>query len=229
MTWLGKVLGPGCLAAVLLLPAPGEAASFTASRPAAVNKGLAFDFTGGMTSPTGTETFWFHDIASDCPLCNSSSLPIAELGVTLGDDRIHLGLFGSFPSPQIEVYGQLHEGEKVDIGVGARAGIPLGGQSAHQVFLRSDYQLSRNLKLVVDPGLYYQTARSPNGWSEGSALFFTPSLGLAFATSRATFTPSVALVTGGGDLKVSTDVGERHFHDTFAAVSIAVTFHRRVD
>lgn len=222
------VSAPSCLISILLLPALASASSLTSTRPAQVNTGFAFHLTGGVTSPVHGDTYWFYDLAGDNSHPDSSPLPLAEAGVTLGDRRVHLGLFARSPCPQVEVYGQLYDGKKVDVGVGARAGIPVFGWAAHQAFLRSDYQLRRNIKLLVDPGVYYHTGKSPNGETKGSLLFFTQSVGLAFTTRRVTFTPSLSLVTGSGDIKRWAS-GSEHHRDTFAAVSISVSFHRPVE
>ncbi len=50
---------------------------------------------------------------------------------------------------------------------------------------------------------------------------------LAFHTPHVTFTPAVSLLTGRGS--PTRRQGSTHFHDTFAAVSIGVTFHRAAE
>jgi hypothetical protein len=199
-------------------------ASFSATRSAVVDPGIAFHAKGARASAPSRETYWFYDLG-DCSLCASSPISSTELGLTYGSGRRSIGLFLNGPDPQLEVYTQLHEGRSTDYGVGGRVGLFPGPWRTGQLFFRLDRQLSRNVKLLVDPGLFYNHARSPNGWNHGSLLFFTPSVGLAIKDGPVTLTPSVTVITGGGNLSISRD--SRQIRDTFVSGSIGLSIGRR--
>ena len=221
-----------CLSVILFCFALSGCASFSSGRSAQVDRGLSCHIKAGATIPPSRETWWFWDIGSDCPLCYSKSIPIAEVGLHYGfklsetSRPFSIGLLVGGDVPQAEIYAQLHEGEKEDYGIGGRLGL-LTGWYSHQLFFLYDRQLGEDLKLLINPGLFYHTGQSPNGANTGSLLFFTQSVGLAFESDYYTFTPCVSLIAGKGKLSIASMPPTRKFSDTFVTAWLGITFHKK--
>jgi hypothetical protein len=185
-----------------------------------------------VAAALGNETSWFWDVGSDDPLGSSGLLPVAEVGLYYGFKAgealrlFSIGVLMSGDVPQAEIYAQLCDEEKVDYGIGAHLGLPTGWHS-HQLFFLYDRRLRENIKLILTPGLFYHTGQSPNGANTGSLLFFTQSVGLAFESSRVTFSPCVALITGRGRLSIASMPPERKFSDTFMTAWLGITLHKK--
>jgi|GEM_PF-2870148 hypothetical protein len=124
-----------------------------------------FNWVKALPKPVGMLT------CSDCPLCYSKSIPITEIGFRYGFKPFSIGLILSGSVPQVDLYWQLHEGEKADFGIGCSLGLPKGW-SSHQIYLLFDRRITGHLKLLVNPGLFYHTGQSPNKANKGSLLFF---------------------------------------------------------
>ena len=203
-----------------------DCASFSPMRPANVKQGISFRAKGGLSNPPGRETYWFFDFGGDCPLCSSKPIAISEIGLNYGFKPYSLGVLMNGLVPQLELYRQLHDGDKSDYGLGGRLGIPIGWHS-HQLFFVYDRMLNDYLKLIFNPALFYHTGQSSNGANTGSLLFFTPGIGLTIESKYMTFLPGISFIAGRGKLSLS---GEpiRRFSDFFMTFSLAITIHKRV-
>lgn len=202
-------------------------ASFSSMRPADIKQGISFHIKGGLSNPPGRETYWFYDFGSDCPLCFSKPIAISEIGLNYGFKPYSLGVLMNGFVPQLELYRQLHEGDKSDYGFGGRLGIPIGWHS-HQLYFVYHKKMNDHLKVMFNPGLFYHTGQSPNGANTGSLLFFTQGIGLAIESNYITFLPGVAFIGGKGELSIS-DEPKRRFNDFFMTFSLALTIHRKVN
>ncbi|RMG36811.1 MAG: hypothetical protein D6732_07685 [Methanobacteriota archaeon] len=201
-------------------------APFSAIGTAEVDKGFSLQIQSGVTVPPSQETYWFYDYLSDCPLCDANSIFLAQIGSRYGFKPLSLGLFVSGDGIQAEIYRQLHDGGKVDYGIGGRIGLPLLIEwYSHQIFFRYDLRLKKKLKLLLNPTLYYHTGESPNGANQGSLLFLTPSIGLALESKHVTLFPNVSLIMGKGNLNRRSEP-ERKFNDIFFSFSLGLSFHK---
>ena len=208
-----------------LLAAFSGCTSFATPRSAAVNPGLHLLTQASLGTPPGDGAAWFW--ALDCAVNCDRVLPAFELNLTYGSASVDgggrsLGVGLNGDQPYVEGYQQFGDGDHNPWGIGGRLGLALGGWHEHRVFLRFDRTLGSRSRLLLNPGLFLHTGKSPNGLQRGTFVAVSQSVGFEqrpSASSSFTWAPSVTLVLGRGS-RTNFDT----FGSGFLVASVTVTF-----
>ncbi len=137
-----------------------------------------------------------------------------------------LGFGVSGPWPFLEGYWQFGKSAQHPFGVGARAGIPVGGWSEHQIYGRTDFLLDKDTRVLWNPSVIYHVGRNSDGTSSGSFIGLVQGIGLERDFGSIALIPSAALVVGHGQ---RTTLNQSYGPETraFATAALSMTFGGR--
>jgi hypothetical protein len=173
--------------------------SFATVRSADVRPGPAFSVQASAAPSPGPVAgwLWSFDCAEDC----DHTVPGLDLTFAYGQRKDNetpysIGLGSNSLFPFAEAYVQLRDGERFPFGLGARVGIPLGPGWENQLYARLDVPITRNARLLWNPGVFHNSTSSPNGANHGSFVGRVQGFGLELGAGVLTLTPSVAIVWG---------------------------------
>jgi len=215
---------PVCLAAVL-----SGCTSFATLRSADVRPGASFLVQASLAASPGDEAGWFWSI--DCASQCNHAISALDLGVSFGARStgappmaFGFGLNGL--NPYLDAYLQLSTARKLPFGVGARLGLPLDSWSEHQVYGRLDLALGPDVRLLLNPGLFYHTGHSPNDQNPGSFLGLVQGVGIEFSDGPIAIIPGLAFVWGRAE---RTSYGEQigPAYQAFVTASVGIVFRRK--
>ena len=210
-----------CLAAVT------GCTSFSTVRSAEVRPGRTMSVQASIAAPPGDDAAWFwsYDCAQGC----DHAIPAVELSYEHGWQRsrgvgysVGVGLSGVYAFA--EAYVQLGSSRGRPVGVGARVGNPFVSWRQHQVYGRVDVPLAPGRRLLLNPGLFYHSGRSPNGENPGSFLGLVQGVGIEFDYGAMSIRPAAAIVWGRAE---RTSFGQRYGPTTraFGTASLGVSLH----
>lgn len=201
--------------------------SFSTIRSAEVRPGSAVSVQASIAAPPGDDAAWFWSI--DCATQCDHAIPALDLSYEHGwrpsrgvSYTLGFGLSGVYPF--VDGYVQLGSARRLPFGVGARVGASSGWMQ-RQVYGRADIPLGPRQRLLLNPGLFYHSGRSPNGENPGSFLGLVQAVGIEFDMGTLSVRPGAAVVWGRAE---RTSYGLRYGPTTraFGTASLGVSLHR---
>jgi hypothetical protein len=207
----------------------GGCATFATVRSAEPYVGSSVALQASGSTPPGDLASWFWSF--DCAERCNHSIVAGDLGYTYGwrpeggPRAVALGAGVNGVNPYVDGYVQLAGGPR-PFGLGARLGIPAWSWRDHQIYARYDIPIDGETRVLLNPGVFLQEGKSPNGQSSGSFLGFVQGIGLQIEGEYVSWTPAVAVVEGQSRRD---RYGRRDgpVSSVFATASMGMTFHRR--
>lgn len=204
--------------------------SFSTVRSAQVSRASSFTMQASAASSPGELAGWFWSF--DC--VQNCGHPVGGLDLAYASGRdtesarpysLGGGVNGLYP--YVEAYIQLDTTHTRPFGIGARLGFPVSGWSEHQLYVRRDFHVRDNMRLLWNPGLVIHFGNSPNGQNPGTFLGIAQGFGAELGTKQTVFTPSVALVYGRTSRSGGFDFQNGTESKVFATAAMSMTFRPR--
>jgi hypothetical protein len=206
----------------------GGCTSFANVRSADPYIGSSVGMQFSWSAPPGDDASWFWSF--DCANRCNHAMIAADLGVTRGwridgSHAVALGAGINGVNPYVDGYVKLVGGPR-PFGVGGRLGLPAFGWQEDQLYARYDIPVTRDMRVLLNPGLFFHGGASPNGANTGSFLGYVQGLGLQFDGEYGTWTPALSVVSGRAHhAGYGSDYGPTR--SVFMTASVGLTVHGR--